>query len=81
MPLFDVGLAPPAGPTSKLICRGLNYRNHVEETLSDLPEHPSLFTKIGDVLVGHYNPIIRPEVFEHFDYEGECPPSAPMAQI
>src|SRR6266403_3204000 len=71
VPLAGVGLAPPAGPMSKLICLGLNYRNHVEETLNDVPEYPALFTKIADVLVGQAEPIIRPKVSTHFDYEGE----------
>ena len=71
VPLAGVGLARPAGPMSKLICLGLNYRNHVEETLNDVPENPALFTKIADVLVGQAEPIIRPKVSTHFDYEGE----------
>lgn len=69
--LGDVALVPPAGPLTKLICLGLNYRNHVEETHNDLPENPSLFTKVADALVGHEAPVIRPRVSTHFDYEGE----------
>lgn len=69
--LSEVHLRPPAGPHAKLICLGLNYRNHVEETHSDLPENPSLFLKLADALVGHDEPILRPKVSTHFDYEGE----------
>jgi 2-keto-4-pentenoate hydratase/2-oxohepta-3-ene-1,7-dioic acid hydratase in catechol pathway len=43
----------------------------VEETHNDLPANPSLFTKIADVLVGQGEPMVRPRVSEHFDYEGE----------
>jgi len=69
--LADVRLAPPIGASSKIICIGLNYRNHVEETLNDLAENPGLFTKLPDALVGEGQLIVRPKVSEHFDYEGE----------
>lgn len=71
LPLAEVALLPPIGPLSKLICLGINYANHAAEIHSDLPENPSLFTKVADALVGHETPIIRPRVSEHFDYEGE----------
>lgn len=69
--LDEVRLVPPMSPFAKLICLGLNYRNHVEETHNDLPENPSLFTKLPDALVGQDEPILRPRVSEQFDYEGE----------
>jgi 2-keto-4-pentenoate hydratase/2-oxohepta-3-ene-1,7-dioic acid hydratase in catechol pathway len=69
--LADVRLLPPIGPGAKIVCLGLNYRNHVEETLSDLPENPSLFIKLADTLVGHGEAILRPRVSTHFDFEGE----------
>ena len=71
IPFAEVTLAMPASPTTKFVCLGLNYRNHVEETHNDLPQNPTLFTKFGDALVGHEQPILRPRVSEHFDYEGE----------
>lgn len=71
LPLNEVELAPPLGPMAKLICIGLNYKTHLEETRNDVGENPSLFTKIPGVLVGHNTPMIRPKVSEHFDFEGE----------
>lgn len=71
LPLSEVRLVPPVGPSAKIVCLGLNYRNHVEETFSDLPENPSLFLKLADTLVGDGAPILRPRVSMHFDYEGE----------
>lgn len=69
--LDAVRLLPPVSPLTKLVCLGFNYRNHIEETHNDLPENPSLFTKLPDALVGQDAPILRPRVSEQFDYEGE----------
>jgi len=69
--LDEVNLLPPIGPTSKLICLGLNYRAHLEEAKEASTQNPGLFTKMSDALVGHGAPVIRPRVSEHFDYEGE----------
>lgn len=71
LPLETVSWLTPIGPLSKVICLGLNYRNHIEEVSADLPEHPTLFTKVPDALVGHATPIVRPRLSVQFDYEGE----------
>jgi 2-keto-4-pentenoate hydratase/2-oxohepta-3-ene-1,7-dioic acid hydratase in catechol pathway len=70
-PLESVSYLTPIGPLSKVICLGLNYRNHVDEVSGALPEQPTLFTKMPDALVGHAAPIVRPRVSEQLDYEGE----------
>jgi 2-keto-4-pentenoate hydratase/2-oxohepta-3-ene-1,7-dioic acid hydratase in catechol pathway len=69
--LSGVSLLPPYDALSKIICLGLNYRNHVDETHSDLPENPALFTKLPDVLVGHGEALVKPRASDHFDFEGE----------
>lgn len=69
--IADITLLAPCEPLTKLVCLGLNYKNHVEETHNDLPVNPSLFTKLPDALVAHGDPIIRPRASEHLDYEGE----------
>lgn len=71
LPLSEVRLIAPSEPLTKLVCLGLNYKNHVDETHNDLPENPSLFTKVADALVGPADAVIRPKVSEQFDYEGE----------
>ena len=45
---IDMPLPTPA----KVICCGLNYRNHILEMGRDLPKHPTLFAKYADALVG-----------------------------
>lgn len=69
--MADVLLVPPTHPLSKLICLGLNYRSHVDETHNDLAAEPGLFIKVADALVGQNVPVLRPKVSERFDYEGE----------
>jgi 2-keto-4-pentenoate hydratase/2-oxohepta-3-ene-1,7-dioic acid hydratase in catechol pathway len=71
IPLVDVSFVVPAGPRAKLICVGLNYRSHVEETRGKVGDVPSMFTKVRDALVGQGEPIYRPKVSECFDFEGE----------
>jgi acylpyruvate hydrolase len=56
---------------AKVICVGLNYLAHVEETRRDLPEYPVLFTKFATTLTGPYNPIPCPPESSAIDYEGE----------
>ena len=55
----------------RIICIGLNYREHAAEMGQKFPEHPSLFSKWPDALVGHENDIICPKASKNFDFEGE----------
>jgi 2-keto-4-pentenoate hydratase/2-oxohepta-3-ene-1,7-dioic acid hydratase in catechol pathway len=56
---------------SKVVCVGLNYRNHIQEMGRDLPEYPTLFAKFADALVGATDDIVRPAETEAFDWEVE----------
>lgn len=55
----------------KVICVGLNYRKHANETGSTLPDNPLLFPRYTDSHVGHGQAILRPKESKMFDYEGE----------
>lgn len=48
----DADFAPLLPRAGKVICCGLNYGDHIEETGRDMPEHPTLFTKYADTLLG-----------------------------
>lgn len=63
-------LAPVAAP-EKVICIGLNYRDHAIETNSPIPESPVVFCKFPSSLVGPNDPIILPTVSDSVDYEAE----------
>jgi acylpyruvate hydrolase len=56
---------------AKVICVGLNYREHVAESLRDEPTYPVLFTKWASTLAGPYDELAVPEESAKVDYEGE----------
>jgi acylpyruvate hydrolase len=57
---------------SKIVCVGLNYRNHILEMGRELPEFPTLFAKYPEALIGPYDPIVLPEYAAHaVDWEAE----------
>jgi len=64
-------LAPPIPDPSKVICLGLNYRDHAEEQNRPLPGKPLLFSKVPSALVGHGEEIVLPEDEPEVDYEVE----------
>jgi len=55
----------------KVICVGLNYAAHIEETKREQSDYPVLFTKFATTLTGPYDPIPLPPESEAIDYEGE----------
>lgn len=68
--LADVKLLPPVSP-SKIVCIGLNYRDHIEEISARVPEKPHFFLKPPSCLIGQEDAIIIPQGAERVDYEGE----------
>ncbi|MEZ5749323.1 MAG: fumarylacetoacetate hydrolase family protein [Caenibius sp.] len=62
---------PPVRRPSKIICMGLNYRDHAEEAGLGIPEFPVLFARFPSSLIGHGAPIILPKVSEQLDWEAE----------
>ena len=56
---------------ARILCVGINYREHIREMGWETPEYPTLFTRFPDSLVGHGEAIVRPRVSSQFDYEGE----------
>lgn len=70
-PLDGLQLAPVIPDPDKIICVGMNYRDHVAEVGRTVTEKPSLFARFAGSQVGHLQPMIKPTVSEQFDYEGE----------
>jgi 2-keto-4-pentenoate hydratase/2-oxohepta-3-ene-1,7-dioic acid hydratase in catechol pathway len=69
--LVDVTLLPPVPNSGRIICVGLNYKKHIEETGNEVPAYPILFPRYPSSLVGHGEPLVRPRVSDRFDFEGE----------
>lgn len=67
----DLDFAPLVPRPEKIICVGLNYRNHIEEMGRDLPSHPTLFAKYPPALIGAGDAIVLPAVSEQMDWEAE----------
>jgi acylpyruvate hydrolase len=70
-PLDGVDYAPVVPHPSKIVCVGLNYRNHILEMGRDLPEYPTLFAKYAETLVGAGDDIVLPPETVAFDWECE----------
>ena len=70
-PLEGLELAPVIPDPDKIVCIGLNYREHVEETGRTVTEKPLLFARFAGSQVGHLRPMVKPKVSDEFDYEGE----------
>ncbi|SDO22381.1 2-keto-4-pentenoate hydratase/2-oxohepta-3-ene-1,7-dioic acid hydratase (catechol pathway) [Paenibacillus sp. yr247] len=64
-------LGPCVTKPNKIICIGLNYRKHAEETNAPIPEFPILFNKFSNTLAVHGGQIPLPAVSQKVDYEAE----------
>jgi 2-keto-4-pentenoate hydratase/2-oxohepta-3-ene-1,7-dioic acid hydratase in catechol pathway len=68
----DVRLLAPVPDPEKIICMGLNYRDHAEEAHQEIPEHPRWFAKFANSLIGDGADIVLPAAHPEFvDYEAE----------
>ena len=61
----------PIERPGKIICVGLNYRDHAEEQGTALPEAPLLFAKWQNTLIGPGDPIVIPPIVTKCDFEAE----------
>jgi acylpyruvate hydrolase len=69
--LATVKKLPPLRAPEKIICVGLNYREHSAESGFTQPDYPTLFNRFNSTLIGDGAPIVRPRVSVQLDYEGE----------
>src|SRR5450631_3387436 len=72
-PLKGLNYALPVARPGKIICLGLNYREHVKDgpNAAHVPRGPTRFVRGPDSRVPHPQPLMRPKVSETFDYEAE----------
>ena len=61
----------PIERPGKIVCVGLNYRDHAEEQGVELPTAPLLFAKWPNALIGPGDPIVIPPAVTKCDYEAE----------
>ncbi len=67
----SVRLGSPVTRPSKIVCIGLNYRDHAAETKAEAPKEPVLFFKATTSLVGPNDPLMRPKNSTKVDWEVE----------
>lgn len=67
----EAELLTPLPAAAKIICCGLNYRDHIEETGRDVPEYPTLFAKYADTLIGPTDQIEVGSDSRQVDWEAE----------
>jgi 2-keto-4-pentenoate hydratase/2-oxohepta-3-ene-1,7-dioic acid hydratase in catechol pathway len=67
----DLTFLAPLVKAPKIICLGLNYKDHAAEGGFQVPEFPTVFGRFNSSLTGHGAPIIKPSNSEQLDYEGE----------
>ncbi len=66
-----VRLLAPVPDARKIICIGLNYRDHAAESGVPAPREPVLFSKYPTALIGHEQPVVLPRVSHEVDFEAE----------
>jgi 2,4-didehydro-3-deoxy-L-rhamnonate hydrolase len=71
VPLASVELTAPIPRPGKVICVGLNYRDHAEETGQAIPEEPVLFSKFANSVVGPGADVVVPSIVTQPDFEAE----------
>jgi 2-keto-4-pentenoate hydratase/2-oxohepta-3-ene-1,7-dioic acid hydratase in catechol pathway len=70
-PLEPAALLAPVPAPQKIICIGLNYRAHAEETRQDIPSVPTVFAKFQNALAAPGATVSLPRASEKVDYEAE----------
>jgi 2-keto-4-pentenoate hydratase/2-oxohepta-3-ene-1,7-dioic acid hydratase in catechol pathway len=71
LPLADVQLLAPVPRPGKIICIGLNYRDHAAESKMAVPESPVTFSKYVTCVTSPSAPVFLPRTSEKVDYEAE----------
>ena len=69
--LNAVRLLPPVPQPPKILCVGLNYNDHLEESGLQKPTYPEIFGRFATSLIAHQEPIRRPRESVALDYEAE----------
>ncbi|MGV9345054.1 fumarylacetoacetate hydrolase family protein [Streptomyces spiralis] len=70
-PVGGADFAPVVPTPSKVICVGHNYTNHIKEMGRELPDHPTLFPKFADTLLGANDDLVKPAETDALDWEVE----------
>jgi len=67
----DIELAAPITKMDKVLCIGMNYKDHCEEQGAPLPKEPLVFNKFPSCVVGPNSDLPKPEITDQLDWEVE----------
>lgn len=67
----EIKICAPVPRPGKIICIGLNYRDHAEESGQPIPASPIIFSKFATSVIGANEPIVLPQASSRVDYEAE----------
>ena len=71
LPFADAKLCAPIPDPPKILCMGLNYRDHAKEAGLEIPRYPVLFPKYHNTVIGSGEPVVLPQNSRKPDYEAE----------
>ena len=71
IPADSVTYLPLVTNPPKILCCGLNYRDHAEETGNAIPDYPIIFMRAPTTMAAHNGPMILPKAASDYDYEAE----------
>jgi 2-keto-4-pentenoate hydratase/2-oxohepta-3-ene-1,7-dioic acid hydratase in catechol pathway len=71
VPRQDAYWFAPVPRPGKIICIGLNYRDHAAESKMPIPEKPVVFSKFSTAVIGPGEPVVLPSTSQQVDYEAE----------
>ena len=71
LPLAGLQYLPTVPNPDKILCVGLNYKSHQEETGRGGEGFPTIFVRFANAQIGHEEPMLRPRESSTLDFEGE----------
>ena len=71
VPSSDAYWFAPVPRPGKVICIGLNYRDHAAESNMPIPEKPVMFSKFSNCVIAPGEPVVVPSTSQQVDYEAE----------
>lgn len=71
VPVARIAWLPVIPDPAKILCVGINYEEHRQETGRSLLANPVIFSRFSDSQSGHERPLIRPAISDSLDFEGE----------
>ena len=71
IPSNEIDLLAPITGCDKVICIGMNYKDHCEEQNAPIPKEPLVFNKFPSTIIGPFDDLPYPEITKELDWEVE----------